>query len=184
MVFFTQAAIIMELKDRLKELRRDKSASASELADLTGKAESTVRTWETGKSFPDADTLSKLADHYGVSVDWLLGRSTYQNNEQVADYDWKFINSVYKGQIEQVTKRLIDICDKHRADMGQFPLFMSWFMDALDECAELFDSVLTEMRDGHNTGSVNHSFLELIQVITKLGFDIAWHYEAASKSTE
>ena len=174
----------MELKNRLKELRRDKMVSAGDLAALTEKAESTVRTWETGKSFPDADTLVKLADHYDVSVDWLLGRSTYQNSEQVANYEWKLINSMHRGQIEQIKKRLIDICNDHHTDMGQSPLFIGWFFDALNKCTELFDQFLTEVQTGHSTGSGKHTFIEIIEVINKLGIDIAWHHESTPKSTE
>ena len=176
----------MELKERLKELRRNKGVSAGDLATLTEKAESTVRTWETGKSFPDTDTLSKLADHFGVSVDWLLGRSVYQNNDQATDYEWKFIHSTHKRRIEQIKKRLIEICDKHRADMGQSSLFIEWFMESFDECATSFDKLLTEVKNGHNTGSVNLFSLEIMGIINKLGLDIAWHYNAklSSKSRD
>ena len=33
----------------------------------------TLACYETGRSQPDIETLGRLADFYGVSVDWLLG---------------------------------------------------------------------------------------------------------------
>ncbi len=35
--------------------------------------------WELDKSEPDNDVLSFLADYFGVSVDYLLGRTEYRN---------------------------------------------------------------------------------------------------------
>ena len=61
------------LKSRIKELRRIKGISAPALAEKLGKAESTVRTWETGRAKPDADTLINLAEIFECSVDYLLG---------------------------------------------------------------------------------------------------------------
>ena len=66
----------MNLKDRIKELRHEKGISAPALAERLGKAESTVRTWETGRAKPDADTLMILAGIFDCSVDYLLGLTT------------------------------------------------------------------------------------------------------------
>ena len=165
----------MELKNRLKELRRDKGLAAGDLAALTGKAESTVRTWESGKSFPDTETLLKLADHYGVSVDWLLGRVTYESKEQAVIYEEKFLHSTHKGQIERLNKRLLDACENHKADAGKSLLFIGWFIDTLEECAELFDTFLCELN--RPVGTVSHnSYLEITGAINRLWVDIAFNY--------
>ena len=34
---------------------------------------SQIASYETGRTQPDIETLGKLADFYGVSVDWLIG---------------------------------------------------------------------------------------------------------------
>jgi transcriptional regulator with XRE-family HTH domain len=173
--------IVLDLKNRLKKLRREKSVSAGELADLTGKAESTIRTWETGKSFPDAETLSKLADFFNVSVDWLLGRSAYRNTEQAAEYEMQFIHSVYREQIEQIKKQLIDICRNHREDVNMSPVFIRWFMETFDECAELFERLLDEVKNGHNVGTINATYLEIMGAVNKLGLDISQNYPKKPK---
>lgn len=44
--------------------------------------DSAVSHWETGISFPDVNTLLKLSDYFGVSLDYLLGRSEFRTNEE------------------------------------------------------------------------------------------------------
>ena len=174
----------MELKDRLKEIRRERSVAAGKLADLTGKAESTVRTWETGKSFPDADTLSKIADFFDVSVDWLLGRSVYQNAKQGSDYEWRFINSTYRDSIEQIRKRLIDICGNHRGDVNKSPLYKKWFMDTIEECADSFDSLLSEVENGSNDGTIKGICREIMGAVDDLALDILNSYAKIGKGED
>lgn len=45
-----------------------------ELGIEIGVAESTISQYETGKRQPDYETLLKLSEYFGVSVDYLLGR--------------------------------------------------------------------------------------------------------------
>ena len=47
-----------------------------ELGAEIGVAESTISQYETGKRQPDYETLLKLSEYFGVSVDCLLGRDT------------------------------------------------------------------------------------------------------------
>lgn len=60
--------------ERLKKLREDKGLSQRELARLIGFAPSTIAMYETDKRTPDPETLQRLADFFGCSVDYLLGR--------------------------------------------------------------------------------------------------------------
>ena len=60
--------------ERLKELRVDNNERQADLADFLSVSKTTVCQWETNKQEPDFDTLVKIADHYAVSIDYLLGR--------------------------------------------------------------------------------------------------------------
>lgn len=60
--------------ERLKELRLKKKLLQKDIADYLGVNRTTYVKYETGASQPDNDTLSRLADFFGVSVDYLLGR--------------------------------------------------------------------------------------------------------------
>lgn len=59
---------------RLKELRENSGLSQYKFADRFGVAQSTVGSWEAGKREPNFETMQRLADFFGVSVDYLLGR--------------------------------------------------------------------------------------------------------------
>lgn len=60
---------------RLKQLRAEKDISQSALANIMGVSQQAIAKWETDKATPDPDALSKLADYFSVSVDYLLGRT-------------------------------------------------------------------------------------------------------------
>lgn len=63
---------------RIRELRKAKKVTMKELGNMIGVAESTMSLYETGKRKPDLETLSRLADYFNVSVDYLLGRDEGQ----------------------------------------------------------------------------------------------------------
>lgn len=71
----------MELKDRLKALRKQRRLTLAQLAEAVGTTASTVSRWETG-SFP-REFLSKLAEFYGLSVDELLGNEFFELSHTV-----------------------------------------------------------------------------------------------------
>lgn len=62
------------LRERLIKLREKSELSLRELAEKTGIPRTTIRDWEIGATLPGARHLIKLADYYGVSVDYILGR--------------------------------------------------------------------------------------------------------------
>ena len=65
---------------RLKELREKAGYSQQGFANAIGVKQSTVGNWEAGAREPKFEVMERLADFFGVSVDYLLGRDTVQNN--------------------------------------------------------------------------------------------------------
>lgn len=61
-------------KERLKEAREKKGLSQRELAQLAVISQPAICQFESGKKFPNADTVEILADILGVSMDYLHGR--------------------------------------------------------------------------------------------------------------
>lgn len=60
--------------NRLRELRKEKGLTTTELGEIIGCSNPTITNYERGYRKPDPETLLKLADYFGVSVDYLLGR--------------------------------------------------------------------------------------------------------------
>ncbi len=59
---------------RLKELRIKENIPQEVIAVEIGVARSTYACYESGKNEPDIATLIKIADIYGISLDYLVGR--------------------------------------------------------------------------------------------------------------
>ena len=59
---------------RLKELRTEKGATQREVAEVIGCAKSTYPKYEREEREPDIDALCRLADYFGVTIDYLVGR--------------------------------------------------------------------------------------------------------------
>lgn len=62
------------MKDRLKQCRIDAKYSQKAVAISIGVATPTVSMYESGTKTPSLDKLARLADLYGTTVDYLIGR--------------------------------------------------------------------------------------------------------------
>jgi len=63
------------LANSLKELRASRGMSQAELAEKLGVRQQTVGKWESSVTVPRQPMLQKLADIFGVTTDYLLGRT-------------------------------------------------------------------------------------------------------------
>ena len=63
----------MNIGDRIRDLRKEKKLSQSELANVLFTSQDTISLWELGKSLPGANDIIKLAKFFNVSSDYLLG---------------------------------------------------------------------------------------------------------------
>ena len=61
--------------ERIKQLRKKKGISQSELAELIGVKTNTVSTWERGTRKPDFEALNLLSNYFEVSFEYILGSS-------------------------------------------------------------------------------------------------------------
>ena len=68
---------VIFLRARITELRKEKGLSQVGLAKELGVDCSTIAKYETGDRLPDLVMLCKLADFFGSSTDYLLGRSSF-----------------------------------------------------------------------------------------------------------
>lgn len=74
--------------ERLTNLRESKNWTKTYVAKMLGLSSmQTYANWEYGRTEPDFATVSKLADLFGVTSDYLLGRSNgeQKENDKTAD---------------------------------------------------------------------------------------------------
>lgn len=60
----------------IKDLRRKKGITQSDLASLCGVHQTAVSQWEKGRTLPDKAALIRLSDIFGVSIDTLMNKNT------------------------------------------------------------------------------------------------------------
>ncbi len=118
--------------ERLKELRNEKKITQTELSKLTNLSTGCIGMLETGKREPTGKTLVILADFFGCSVDYLIGREddfgiiqpiTAEEYEQGARYTKKInvtaTEEILLDKIKDVLAKVgedglnlvIDFCD-------------------------------------------------------------------------
>jgi transcriptional regulator with XRE-family HTH domain len=69
----------MDFGKGLKELRKEKKLTQAQVAEHLDVSVSTYTKYETGVNEPDIAMLIKIAKFFNVSIDYLLGESTYLN---------------------------------------------------------------------------------------------------------
>ena len=65
----------MEMKNNLKLLRKQKKLTQIGLQMHTGIEQALLSKFENGDRIPPTETLVRLADFYGVSIDYILCRT-------------------------------------------------------------------------------------------------------------
>jgi len=69
----------------IKELRKAKGETQADLAKALNVHQTAVSQWEKGRTTPDVELLPIIAEHFGVSIDFLLGREEIKKAPAVAE---------------------------------------------------------------------------------------------------
>ena len=64
--------------NNLVELRKENTMTQKALSEYLGISQGNLCDWEKGRSEPDIATLIKIANYFGVSVDFLVGNADYE----------------------------------------------------------------------------------------------------------
>ena len=92
--------------DNITALRKKQNKKRQEVADDLGISRSSLEYYEKNKRKPDIEVLTKIADYYNVSADYLLGRT----NAETTDKDLRFICE-YTGLSENAITTLSELHD-------------------------------------------------------------------------
>ena len=75
------------MKLKIREIRKRCGLTQKELAEGIGSSESAISQYENGKRQPDYETLLKISDYFGVSVDYLLGGEEINHSHEDPELD-------------------------------------------------------------------------------------------------
>ena len=62
----------MEFNEKLQELRKQKGLTQEEVADLLYVSRTAISKWESGRGYPNIESLKRIAKVFSVTVDELL----------------------------------------------------------------------------------------------------------------
>ena len=86
----------------LKIYRKEKGITQIRLSIESGVSQETISAYESGKAMPSAETLIKMSDFLGVSIDFLLDRTDNPLiNINKNDKDNELINLYHQLNMEQ-----------------------------------------------------------------------------------
>ena len=102
----------MEFKERLKQLRIERDIPVTQLAATLKKTEGAIRMWEIGKSKPDIDSLTQLAQIFDCTSDYLLGLSDFKNAEKQKGFEegWEKFFWLLSKIPDHTRETVYDIC--------------------------------------------------------------------------
>lgn len=97
---------------RLKELRDEKNLTQEDIAQAINTSRPNISRWEKELNEPAASQIVKLADFFGCSTDYLLGRSddlgviTFSNEQKpVLKKDEQIVLDAYRALPEDLRRR-------------------------------------------------------------------------------
>lgn len=86
--------------ENLKRIRKEKRITQNQLADFLNVSRGSVGNWETGMREPDLETLSRIADYFHVSTDFLLGREDPTSSNFFSNQDYSILSAFHASSSE------------------------------------------------------------------------------------
>lgn len=101
-----------EVAERLRYLRESVKLSQVKMAEVVGVKQSSLNRYELNQASPSFETLTRYADYFDVSMDYIFGRT---DNPQGKLYE-------YKPKIEQTDpemKKFVQMCFDPKSPMSE-----------------------------------------------------------------
>ena len=115
-----------KLAERLRSLRYEYNETQQSVADMLNIRRPTYTMYEKGNVLPPYDKLKKLAEHFNVSVDYLMGESNFRKPEKgkgAPQIDLMDVNNVVRHLLDELNDKAAPLhvdgvlLDSHGRDM-------------------------------------------------------------------
>lgn len=98
----------LHLAENLVTLRKERKITQDTLADFIGVSKASVSKWETGQSFPDIETLPKLASYFNRSIDELMGYEAQLDRKRIAKVYFQLAESFAKKPFKEAYAETVE----------------------------------------------------------------------------
>ncbi len=113
--------------ERIKELAKKQGKSLNKVEEDLGWSRNTLYSLKVNK--PSSERLETLADYFGVSVDYLLGRTDNPHNAEFDDEYDDLVMMFRKNEMEIPEEKR----DEYRREVEKLMDFVKFTMKELDE---------------------------------------------------
>ena len=99
----------MTLIERIRRLCAERGISVRQLEIATGITERTIGRWDV--NIPSVDKVQKVAEYFGVSIDYLMGREGDEDTDspgkvRLSDEELKY--AIFNGGSREITDAMLD----------------------------------------------------------------------------
>ena len=94
--------------ERLRELRLKRGMTQTQVGALIGVSCVTIGRYEAGEREPSNAKIAALADYFGVSVDYLMGRDEGQPQPPPADRQRRDVEAMLRAMSEADLEKVYD----------------------------------------------------------------------------
>lgn len=103
-----------------EQLLKEHKVTAYRVAKETGITTATLTSWKQGKYTPKQEKLQKIADYFGVTVDYLIGASEEKTNTAETKPYYELTSKDERDIAEELSRLMADLeSDSSLAFMGE-----------------------------------------------------------------
>ena len=104
--YFTDLGLDMKLAIQLKKLHQANGTTVAHLSKVTKVSNQTIFNWQAGSKPRDLDQVKKIADHFKVSLDYLVYgiEPEVRQNSPLNDFDSEINAGIYEVVLRRIKK--------------------------------------------------------------------------------
>ena len=120
------------MKDRIKQIRKDKNLTQQEFADKLNIKRGTIANYELGRNEPIDAVITLICKEFGINEKWLrYGEGPMKRSVTRDEEIERFMNSVLSSEDDDIRRRFINVL--RRLNENEWELLESMALKLADE---------------------------------------------------
>lgn len=121
---FLKKVYNQHMETNIRKIRKEKNITQKQLAEKFNLHQTAISEWESGRTYPRIEIAIQLANYFGVTIDYLLGREpdsglVYVHKDPALTDDEKELLNIYRNitpELKENARSMIDLMPKVSQD--------------------------------------------------------------------